>query len=224
MSLVRGKDTILYVYNVDGYYPAMCATGMTFNAPQEMIPATSVNGGNFKQFVSGMTSWTVSLEGILQNVNSGGYGTFDFLLAATRQTGVDIKLVYTDPDGIDRVLSGHAFIPNVSIRDNVADFALTSVELQGSGAYTIGSFTTPNPGSVFSYIYTGTGGETSFTYAPLINRTILEALWFRAVPTEVITVGTPNAAQVKYTSTTGTFDIEPAVPFTAGEKILILYQ
>ena len=71
--------------------------------------------------------------------------------------------------------------------------------------------------------YSPVQDATSFAVASLIGKDILEVVKDGIGFCKIITSGTPVSKEVKYTSSTGTFEF--AIPFDSGEESpYVLYQ
>jgi hypothetical protein len=82
--------------------------------------------------------------------------------------------------------------------------------------------TAPDPGGidVEAWEYNATGGETTISNASIINDEVLDVRR-NGIGLEIISVGTPTGNQVKYISSTGSFEFGMALG--VDEWILVIY-
>ena len=144
-----------------------------------------------------------------------------------------IQFIRTGTGGVNNYTSeGYFFIKNTSDEGTIDGMASFTVDLQGSGELTETFEPTEILGNMHRYEYTGVGGETSFTAASLIGKTILAVNKDGMGNSKMIVSGTPTDKQVRLTGsyvsdkevliTTGVFTF--AVPFYPGEEAYVLYR
>lgn len=135
-----------------------------------------------------------------------------------------------------------SFDLKVTIRNNVNVY-VTSTMIWNNARYTINSITITNnrfqelscsklqgnladPSIInpipmaYVYNYTASGGESGFTNATIIGKVIIGA-YKDGIAYKVITSGTPQPKEVKYTSSTGVFEFGD--PFFDDEVAIIQY-
>ena len=116
-------------------------TSTDFELTKDTIDATNKDGSNYKEFLVGLNSWTMSAEGIFEE--DGSVGTdihspkevLDDMIA-----GEEITVVMGNLDETgDLKLTGQAVMTSFSWNAPVNDVATFSCSLQGSGALTVGT-------------------------------------------------------------------------------------
>lgn len=208
----------------DGYIPFVCATSMSFRADDELIEVTDANAGRYRKYKSRRIDWGFTLNTITHIAySSDAYTVFDTLLEALRTQGLDIEMSFVDDLGNIKTLAGHVLIPHTGISVQADNFSEDDVEFQGSGTFTIGT-TLLNPGAGSDMDTTELYGDGVNSYvqdSELIDATIEQVsragYWY-----DIITTGTPTAAQVKWTASTGRFDFSSVLD--SGEKVVVFYR
>ncbi len=141
-GLVNGTLVSLYK-DVSGTLTKIAnGTSADFEVTKDTIDATNKDGGSYKEFLVGLSSWTMSFEGIFEEDGSVGSGflsakdILDDLIAGTL-----ITVVMTSNVSGDLKLSGSALLTNFAWSAPVNDVATFSCSLQGSGTLTVGAVT-----------------------------------------------------------------------------------
>jgi hypothetical protein len=148
---------------------------------------------------------------------------FDITDEQVRKNGQDLYLVFTNVNGNTESFQGHGNPASTTIGGTAGQLSKFSISYQGTGGFSRNTtIPTSNATDVKRYEYTASGGETSFTYADLINRTILE-VQREATPTlALIYAGTPTDKQAKITLATGKVEFSNALGI--GEIVVVLYR
>lgn len=223
-SLVKGENVVLEFYNDGAWKTYACARSISLTTVTELIETTVTGAGKFKYFLPTVNSFTGQCDGVVSLNDSSVLNLYQLrqyqlghVLQRARFTRTAMNGTSVYVDTVDFYITS---VQDVSPFDNVATF---TVELQGSGVL---DQTIINPPVIITKVkrleYTGTGGETGFTNALLINKDILAVHKDGIGNSKIITVGTPASKEVKYTTGTGAF--EWAVTFEAGEEAYVLYQ
>lgn len=115
-------------------------TSTDFELTKDTIDATNKDGNNYKEFLVGLSSWTMSAEGIFEEdgstTNHSPKDLLDDIIA-----GAEITVVMGNADETgDLKLSGSAVLTNFSWNAPVNDVSTFSCTLQGSGTLTVGTF------------------------------------------------------------------------------------
>lgn len=137
-GLVNG--TLVALYKDVAGTPTKVAnlTSTDFELSKDTIDATNKDGGTYKEFLVGLSSWTMSAEGIFEEDGSAtGISAKDLLDDVI--AGAPITVVMTSLVGGDLKLSGSAVITSFAWSAPVNDIATFSVSLQGSGSLTVGT-------------------------------------------------------------------------------------
>lgn len=227
-SKVQGKNVVLTAYNIDGYYGFYCAQSVDLTIETEQLPATNINGGGFRGNKPGKTSWEINLSGVLfvRDTSDKNWTHADLTSEQARKSGLDLKILFTNESGNYEQFTGHANPQSTTASGNAGELAKFNVKFAGDSSYERNAIIPPSTSAddVKRYEYIATGGESFFTYADLIGRTILE-VQREATPTlALITVGTPNPRQAKYTTASGRIDFDSGAPLSTDEIVIVIYK
>ena len=113
-------------------------TSADFSMTKDTIDATNKDGGSYKEFLVGLTSWTMNFEGLYEEDGSvTGQSAKEVL--ADLMTGALITVVMTTNVTGDMKLSGSALLTNFAWNAPVNDVSTFTCSLQGSGTLTVGT-------------------------------------------------------------------------------------
>jgi TP901-1 family phage major tail protein len=113
-------------------------TSTDFELSKDTIDATNKDGGDYKEFLVGLSSWTMNAEGIFEEDGSAtGVSAKDLLDDII--AGDPITAVMSSAESGDLKLSGSAIITSFAWNAPVNDVSTFSVSLQGTGALTVGT-------------------------------------------------------------------------------------
>ena len=138
-GLVNGTAIALYK-DISGV-PAKIAnlTSTDFELTKDTIDATNKDGDNYKEFLVGLSSWTMSAEGIFEEDGSAtGHSPKDLLDDMIAGAAITVVMGNLDETG-DLKLTGSAVMTSFSWNAPVNNVAKFSCSLQGSGALTVGT-------------------------------------------------------------------------------------
>jgi TP901-1 family phage major tail protein len=113
-------------------------TSTDFELSKDTIDATNKDGGTYKEFLVGLSGWTMNAEGIFEE-DAGVTGVSAKDLLDDIIAGAPITVVMTSNASGDLKLSGSAVITSFAWSAPVNDIATFSVSLQGSGTLTVGT-------------------------------------------------------------------------------------
>jgi predicted secreted protein len=203
---VQGSGIIIEAVKDAAYRRFACAQAITLTVETDVLETSTPETGAWKTFKPvGQNSWRVSLQGILflRDQSTTKNFALETITEQIRSDGYDIRLRFIDVEGYQNILSGSVYIPFTEITGGAINpFGKFSTEWLGSGAFTLDISTEPINDDVFTYRYSGTGGETSVTDASLIGVTPL--LGFKGTDEyKVITSGTPGQQEIKHDASTG---------------------
>ena len=139
-GLING--TLVALYKDISGTPTKIAnlTSTDFELSKDTIDATNKDGGNYKEFLVGLSGWTMNAEGIFEEDGSAtGVSAKDLLDDII--AGAPITVVMTSLVSGDIKLSGSAIITSFAWNAPVNDVSTFSVSLQGSGELTVGVVT-----------------------------------------------------------------------------------
>jgi len=113
-------------------------TSTDFELSKDTIDATNKDGGSYKEFLVGLSGWTMNAEGIFEEDGSAtGVSAKDLLDDII--AGAPLTVIMTSNVTGDLKLSGSAVITSFAWNAPVNDVSTFSVSLQGSGALTVGT-------------------------------------------------------------------------------------
>lgn len=224
MSLVRGENVVFEFYDGGEWKPYACARACTLSTTTELIETTVTGAGKYKHFTPTVNSFTGNCDGIVSLGNSGMLTLYNLRQMQLAHVLQRVRFTRTAENGVDVYTDSVDFYitncTDTSSFDNVASF---TVEMQGTGVVDQSLITPPIIiTKVKRFEYTGSGGETSFSNAALVNKDILSVVKDGLGQCGIITAGSPASKEVKYTTGTGGFEF--AVEFEAGEQAYVLYQ
>ena len=137
-GLVNGTLVALYK-DVSGTLTKVAnLTSTDFELSKDTIDATNKDGGTYKEFLVGLSGWTMSAEGIFEEDGSVGSSISPKELLDDIIAGAPITVVMTSNVTGDLKLTGSAVITSFAWSAPVNDIATFSVSLQGSGSLTVG--------------------------------------------------------------------------------------
>lgn len=137
-GLVNGTLVSLYK-DVSGVLTKFAnGTSADFSITKDTIDATNKDGGSYKEFLVGLTSWTMNFEGLYEEDGSvTGQSPKEVL--GDLMTGALITVVMTSNVTGDLKLSGSALLTNFAWNAPVNDVSTFTCSLQGSGTLTVGT-------------------------------------------------------------------------------------
>jgi hypothetical protein len=215
---------IVLIYDGGFWKPYACGLSCTYTEATSFIETSVKGSGKWEESIPQKNSATGSITGIttLNKVNT--LALSDLRNLQRNHTKLNVKFQRTDNDANVYTDEFFCYISNSSDEGPNDGLNTFTVDFKVTGPVTSVFVPTPiNPfGKVKRYEYSGTGGEFSFSSSLLIGKDVLEVVKDGLGRAELITSGTPNNNQAKYTSATGT--IEVAMAFEPDEKAYVLYQ
>lgn len=137
-GLVNGTLIALYKEVSGALVRVANLTSTDFELSKDTIDATNKDGGNYKEFLVGLSGWTMNAEGIFEE-DGGITGVSPKDLLDDIIAGDPLTVVMTSNVTGDLKLSGSAVITSFSWNAPVNDVSTFSVSLQGSGTLTVGT-------------------------------------------------------------------------------------
>jgi TP901-1 family phage major tail protein len=135
-GLVNGTLVALYK-DVSGTLTKVAnLTSTDFELSKDTIDATNKDGGSYKEFLVGLSGWTMNAEGIFEE-DGGVTGISAKDLLDDIIAGDPVTVVMTSNVTGDLKLSGSAVITSFAWNAPVNDVSTFSVSLQGSGSLTV---------------------------------------------------------------------------------------
>lgn len=224
MSLIRGDNVIIYIYDGGLWKPVVCGRSCTLNTQAESIETSITGSGAWRTYEYTALTWTASLEGLIYLQKTNSLSTSD--LRAMQYGRVKILMRYqrTDTAGNVYLEEGYGLITGISDTGDTGSAATFSLEIRGTGPLTI--VFTPTPidptAKVKRLEYTASGGESSFSNAALQGKDIVMVTLDGISRSKIITAGTPTDQEAKYTSGSGTITFPMALDNDM--QVTVLYQ
>jgi len=134
MLLIHGKDVTGSIDDV----VIFCGTDCTFTEEKEVIPASTVTSGGWKEFRLRKRSWTFDVTGLIKIDSTDGQVSYFDLITSTEAVNLDnVSVSFTDGDGNTVILQGSMYKPETSISNPVDESSKATVRFIGFGAYSL---------------------------------------------------------------------------------------
>ena len=226
-QLINGRNIVLYYYDETTYedVPFACATASTLAIQTETKEITSQTSAFFREFKPDVISWNISASGFM--ILNTEYNYLAILGLVTNRTMFTAKFVIDNGTvyGLS-IFTGRVVITSLTLDGQDDQLGTYSLELQGSGQYSI-SGTTVTPGGI---IITGGSiiqvfqavaaeGQSTFTFSGAIG---LDLLYASRGGISIQPIGTLTGNGATWSDGTATMTL--ATPSVEGEQILILAQ
>lgn len=226
-ELINGRNIVLYYYDETTYQdvPFACATASTLAIQTETREITSQTSAFFREFQPDVISWNISASGFM--ILNTQYNYLAILGLVTNRTMFTAKFVIDNGTvyGLS-IFTGRVVITSLTLDGQDDQLGTYSLELQGSGQYSIAG-TTVTPGGI---IITGgsiiqvfqavaTEGQSTFTFSGAIG---LDLLYASRGGISIQPIGTLTGNGATWNAGTATMTL--ATPSVEGEQILILAQ
>jgi predicted secreted protein len=134
MTVVNGKDVLLYVRRGTTWVKTVCATDCSLSFTAEKISITTSNSGRDNDYIGGMKDCAVSLDGVT---------TLDQLTSWQFEDWVDqigervrILLTFNDTFGDQLAYDMILLVESADVSGAVSDFAGYSIHGSRCGAHT----------------------------------------------------------------------------------------
>ena len=228
-KVVRGSNMIASILVNSVYYPVFCAKSCSFELTNEIILRTSVNDGLFPKRRIRRTDWSGSASGVLVTDNNiDRYSPFYLLQESVRRTELDWQFEFTNLDGEIKTIEGPALIENLPISGDVQSFVQCTVNIIGTGAFTIDQSPPAGGEDVDSDYWDTTVGENtiiglSVNNKSMIGKTIL-AIAREGVVYDPETAGTANNRIAIFNSSLGRVTFDANIPFNPGETVWCMWK
>ena len=230
-KVVRGQNMIASIKVSGTFYPVFCAKSCSFEMTNEIINKTSVNDGLFTKRRVRRTEWSGSASGVLVTNNDGDrFSPFYLLQDSVRRSSRTWQFEFTNLDGDIKTIEGDALIQNLPISGDVQSFVQCTVNIIGTGAFTIDV----SPSSIVSdenvdsdYWSTTPGAYSisglSADGKSLQGKTIL-AIAREGTVYDPITTGSPTNRIALFNSATGTITFDSNIPFNPSETVWAMWK
>lgn len=113
-----------------------CQTSCELSFDAEMIGASSVSSGRWKEFVAGIRSWSFTVNANVLKANNTGADVRNVLAAYLSGQRVFMEMKSTTGELIELVFSGYVLVQNGGIQAGNVGAATWNGTFQGTGALT----------------------------------------------------------------------------------------
>ena len=130
----NGTYKLLYIYNVDDYYPIGCLTSNSISESAEVLEATTRGNSNgWTSIVPTAQSFSIGFSGVLEYTDRGGtiitYGT----LKGLKRSRTKIQWRIVNSDGSGETDQGEGYLTSLSESAEMNSFVTFDGEIQGTG-------------------------------------------------------------------------------------------
>lgn len=129
MAIFKGVDVLLYLPGTPDT-PIAGQRNATLSLSSDTIDTTAKDTGDWRTFLAGLKSWTLSCDGIYTTSDSGILALEN---AFMNGTVINVKLA----KGTEWSATGQAIITSLDYDASLEDAMTISIEMQGTGAITI---------------------------------------------------------------------------------------
>lgn len=227
---VQGRNMIASI-KVDGvWFPVFCAKSCSFEFNNEIILRTGVNDGLFQKRRVRRSDWSGSAAGVLVTDNTiDRYSPFYLLQDAVRRSEREWQFEFTNEDSETKTISGYALIENLPITGDVSGWVQASVNIVGTGAFTIDA--SPSPSlleNVDSDYWNTTAGTNSISgnsvYGKSITGKTVLAVAREGTVYDPIFSGTATNRLARVNSGAGSVTFDSNIPFNPGETVWVMWK
>lgn len=146
MSLVLGKDLVLYVFDGVNFVPIACARECEFTTTTEVSGKSTIGSGLFREFKPIVSSGSLTASGVVSFDNNYPVSSLRTLQLNLSEVLFQFKVVDQGGEGI--VYSGAMIMTTITESGPYNDIGTYSVQAVTSGAIAITS-TVGNPGIIY---------------------------------------------------------------------------
>ncbi len=211
------------------YYPVFCGKSMEFVQNQETIEVTSINSAVSREYEAGMTTGSLSINGVTVLDNTGSRIAITYLMTESiRRTAQTMRIVLTDDDGGVLQIAFSALITSNRLSRQFGTYSISNSDFIVTGDITVSALIPPPGGSCIEIpLYlTCVAGDTFVSDSALeaVGVTILQV--DRSGLQHDETTGTPGNREFKFTGGAGNGKVsfDPTNPFNSGETVYVLYK
>lgn len=229
MNKVQAKNITISLQVGLTYYPIICAKTGALSTDQEEIEITSINSGTDREYMPGMASHTLQVEGLTELTNvSNRISVFYLYQQSVRRSVHNLQIVLTDEEGDVLVLTCKGFVRTLTLSKQIGSFSSSGAlfRITGPIGYSdvVGPPTDPLC-EIADPIYALLAeGATSYTNV-LLQAEGVEILGVWRSTNLAYTTGTPGNGQYSFDGPSGTIFLDPLNPINPGGEIIhVLYK
>lgn len=132
-GFVQGRNCLFKVNVLGSYLPLICAKSFSCEVTTDTVETTTQGSGPFKSFDYDSLSATLSFDGIQKIVDAASNPTlYDMLAAQLGFITMGFKMLFVDPDGLVKQLSGECLVSRTTLSAAINESAGGTLELQVS--------------------------------------------------------------------------------------------
>ncbi len=134
MFVINGIDVIVAIDDV----PVFCGKDCTFSEEKELIKASTVTSGVWKEYRLRKRSWALEVSGLTKiDATDGQVSYFDLIDDASALALQNLTIMFTDPEANIKTIAGTGYMKTTGITGPAVGFAEASVSIVGDGLYTV---------------------------------------------------------------------------------------
>ena len=134
MQVINGKDVIVAIDDM----PVFCGKDCTFAEEKELIKASTVTSGVWKEYRPRKRSWSLDVTGLTKiDATDGQVSYFDLIDDASAMVAQNITIMFTDADANTKTVTGVGIMKSTGITGPATGFAEATVSIIGDGLYTV---------------------------------------------------------------------------------------
>ena len=227
---VQGRNMIASIKVGENWFPVFCAKSCSFEFSNEIILRTGVNDGLFPKRRVRRSDWSGSAAGVLVTDNTvDRYSPFYLLQDGVRRAERQWQFEFTNENGDFKTIEGYALVENLPISGDVSGWVQTSVNIVGTGGFTIDA--SPGPvglENVDSDYWTTTAGTyvisgNSVNSKSITGKTVL-AVAREGTVYDPIFSGTATNRLARVNSGAGSVTFDSNIPFNPGETVWVMWK
>lgn len=225
MSLVKGDNVLVYIYDGGLWKLYACALSCTLTTTTEFLETSVPQSGKYRTYIPTFNSFTGSLSGLVHLDIVNTLAMPDLRAKQLNHTKLLMRFQRTANNDSTYVDECYFYIASVSDEGATGGLNTFTAELRGTGPIVqIFTPTAVNPNAKVKRTTTwiSTGGETSHVFTELIGKDLIELSIDARDATKIITTGTPVENEIKFVSSTGTIAFPEAL--NASISVYGIYQ
>jgi hypothetical protein len=228
---VQGRNMIASIKIGASWFPVFCAKSCSFEFSNEIILRTGINDGLFPKRRVRRSDWSGSAAGVLVTDNTANrYSPFYLLQDGVRRSEREWQFEFTNEDGDVKTIEGVALIENLPISGDVSGWVQASVNIVGTGAFTIDASPSSGPDdeNVDSDYWNTTAGTyvisgASVNSKTLTGKTVL-AVAREGTVYDPIFSGTATNRLARVNSGAGSVTFDSNITFNPGETVWVMWK
>jgi hypothetical protein len=167
---------------------------------------------------------------LVTNNDGDRYSPFYLLQESVRRSTLEWQFEFTNLDGDIRTIEGEALIQNLPISGDVQSFVQCTVNIIGTGAFTMDvSPSSPTADEdVDSDYWTTTAGQNAIqglsVYGKSLQGKTILAIGREGTVYDPITAGSPSNRTALFNSALGRITFDSNIPFNPGETVWAMWK